>query len=204
MKQNLATDTAAEVYVPFRQANSIIPVFALSMVLRTAQDPRTEASALRAAVRELDSNQPLVKVRTMEENIATSVAEPRFRTTLLGIFAGCALLLSVIGLYGVMSYSVSQQAAEIGIRLTLGAQRSDILTMVLAQGLKLAVAGVAVGVAAAFALTRLLSNFLFSVGVTDPATYVAVPALLIGVALLACYLPARRAMQVDPVVSLRE
>jgi putative ABC transport system permease protein len=204
MKQNLATDSAAEVYVPYRQADRIIPIFALSMVLRTAQDPRTEAAALRRAVHELDSNQPLVKVRTMEENIATSVAEPRFRTTLLAIFAGCALLLAIIGLYGVMSYSVSQQAPEIGIRLTLGAQRSDILRMVLAQGLRLAAAGVIAGVAAALALTRLLANFLFAVGTADPVTYAVVAALLIGVALLACYIPARRAMQVDPMVSLRE
>jgi putative ABC transport system permease protein len=140
----------------------------------------------------------------MEENIATSVAEPRFRTTLLGIFAGCALLLSVIGLYGVMSYSVSQQAPEIGIRMTLGAQRSDILRLVLAQGLQLALVGVAVGVVAALALTRLLSNFLFAVGAADPVTYAAVAGMLTVVALVACYIPARRAMQVDPAVSLRE
>jgi putative ABC transport system permease protein len=204
MKQNLATDSAAEVYVPYRQANTIIPVFALSMVLRTAQDPHTEAAALRSAVHELNPDQPLVKLRTMEENIAASVAEPRFRTTLLGIFAGCALLLSVVGLYGVMSYSVSRQAPEIGIRLTLGAQRSDILMMVFTQGLKLALAGVAAGVIAAFALTRLLANFLFAVGAADPLTYAAVATLLIVVALLACYIPARRAMQVDPVVTLRD
>jgi putative ABC transport system permease protein len=204
VKQDLASDAAAEVYVPYRQANTIIPEFALSIVLRTAQDPRSEANALRRAVRELDANQPLVKVRTMEDNIATSVTDQRFRTTLLGIFAGCAMALAVIGLYGVMSYSVSQQAAEIGIRMTLGAQRKDILAMVAAEGLKLAAAGIAAGMAAAFALTRLLANFLFGVGAADPLTYAAVPAVLAAVAMAACYIPARRATLVDPVVSLRE
>jgi putative ABC transport system permease protein len=140
----------------------------------------------------------------MEENIGTSVAQPRFRTTLLGIFAGCALLLSVVGLYGVMTYSVSRRASEIGIRLALGAQRRDILAMVLGEGLRLAVVGVAIGAVGALALTRLLTTFLYATAPTDPLTYAGAAALLIAVALLACYVPARRAMELDPVSSLRQ
>jgi putative ABC transport system permease protein len=197
MKQNLATDSKAEFYVPYRHANSLIPVFGLSVVLRTVQDPHTETGALREAVRALDPDQPLVKIRTMEENIAASVSEPRFRTTLLGIFTGCTLQLSVVGLYGVMMYSVTERVLEIGIRLTLGAQRSQILGMVAGQGLKLALIGIAIGTAGAFALTGIVSKFLYGVGATDPLTFAAVALLLIAVALLASYLPAR-ATRIDP------
>jgi putative ABC transport system permease protein len=203
VRQNLATDAAAEMYFPIRQANALLPVNFVSVVLRTAGDPRTEVSALRAAVRELDPNQPLVRIRTMEENIGASVAQPRFRTTLLGIFAGCALLLSVVGLYGVMTYSVSRRASEIGIRMALGAQRGDILRMVLGEGLRLAVIGVAIGAVGAVALTRLLATFLFATEATDAVTFAGAAGLLIAVALLACYVPARRAMQLDPVTALR-
>jgi putative ABC transport system permease protein len=203
IKQNLATESQAEVYVPYRQADTLLPVFSLSLVLRTVSDPRALVSGLRAAVREIDPNQPLVKVRTMEENIATSVSDSRFRTTLLAIFAGCALLLSVVGLYGVMTYSVTQRIPEIGIRLTLGAQRGEILRMVLGEGLRLALIGTVLGTAGAFFLTRILARFLFGIGAADPLTYAGVAALLIAVALLACYLPARRAMAVDPMIALR-
>lgn len=204
VRQNLATDPAAEMYYPIRQANTILPVNVVSVVLRTAGDPRGEVSALRAAARELDPNQPLVKIRTMEENIGASVAQPRFRTTLLGIFAGCALALSVVGLYGVMTYSVSRRASEIGIRMALGAQRGDILRMVLTEGLRLAVIGVAIGAAGALALTRLLKTFLYATAPTDPIAFAGAALLLTVVALLACYIPARRAMELDPVSSLRQ
>jgi putative ABC transport system permease protein len=203
VKQNLATDPAAELYFPLRQADTVLPVNFVSIVLRTAGDPRGQVSALREAIRQLDPNQPLVRVRTMDENIASSITQPRFRTTLLGIFAGCALLLSVVGLYGVMTYSVTRRAAEIGIRMALGAQRGDILRMVLSEGVRLALTGVAIGAAGSLVLTRLLSNFLYAVPATDPATYVAVALLLIGVALVACYIPARRAMRLDPLSALR-
>jgi len=203
IKQNLATDAPSEVFLPIRQANAIIPIFGTSVVLRTAQDPRTEISGLRSVLHDLDPNQPLVRVRTMEENISTSVNEQRFRTTLLGIFATSALLLAVIGLYGLMTYSVSQRVPEIGIRLTLGAQRSQILGMVVGQGLKLAAIGVAVGIVGAIALSRLLSRFLYGVTATDPITYVGVAALLLAVASIAAYVPARRATRVDPISALR-
>jgi ABC-type antimicrobial peptide transport system permease subunit len=139
----------------------------------------------------------------MEENISTSVSAPRFRTTLLAVFALSALLLSVIGLYGLMTYSVSQRIPEIGIRVTLGASRPQIVSLVLRQGLQLALLGIALGIGGAFALSRILAGFLYGVAPTDVLTYVSVAGLLLLVALAACYIPARRAMKVDPMVALR-
>ncbi len=203
VKQNLATNAAAEVYLPVRQADQLIQVYTLSYVLRTAQDPRTEVAAFRDIVHDMDPNQPVTKIRTMEENIATSVGEQRFRTTLLGIFAACALLLSLVGLYGLMMYSVTQRVPEIGIRITLGAQTHQIMGMVVGQGIRLALVGIAVGIAGAFALSRLLSRFLYGVEATDPLTYAAVAGLLLAVAMLASYIPARRATRIDPMSALR-
>ena len=203
MKQNLATDSQSEMYLPYRQADTMLPVFFVSLVVRTANDPRTEVSALRSVVRNLNSDQPLVNIRTMEENISTSVSEPRFRTLLLGIFAASALLLSVVGLYGLMAYSVSQRVHEIGIRMALGAQPGDVLRMIIGQGLKLVLIGVGLGLAGSLALSRILAQFLYGVTATDPATFIGVAATLILAAVAACYIPARRAMKVDPMVALR-
>jgi putative ABC transport system permease protein len=203
MKQNLAADPAAEMYIPYRQSNTLLPVFSLSLVLRTAGDPRNSAPELRQLVRSLDSNQPLVKIRTMEENVSANVSAPRFRTILLAIFALSALALSGVGLYGVIAYSVAQQAQEIGIRMALGARGGDVVRMVLARGLRLAVAGTALGLAGAVAATRLIATFLYGLTPLDPWTYLGVTALLGGVALLASLLPARRAVKVDPVIALR-
>jgi putative ABC transport system permease protein len=203
LKQDLAGDPKAELYVPVRQGDSLLPVFALSVVMRTERDPLGEASALRSVVRDINPNQPVVRVRTMEENISGSVGLPRFRATLLAIFAGAALVLAVVGLYGLMVYSVNQRVHEIGIRVALGADRGDVLRMVIAQGLKLAIAGVLVGVLSSLALGRILSGFLYGVSPTDPMTILGVAALLIFVALLASYLPAKRATRVDPMVALR-
>ncbi len=203
MKQNLATDAKEEMYLPYRQADTVLPVFALSVVLRTENDPRLSTSAFRAAVRELDPDQPVVKVRTMEENISASVSEPRFRTVLLAIFAFSAMTLAAIGLYGVIGYSVTQRRQELGIRIALGAQRRDLLKMVIGHGLRMALIGVAIGLAGAFALSRVLSRFLYGVTAADPATYGWVASLLMAVTLLACYIPARRATEVDPTVALR-
>ena len=177
MKQNLATDPAAELYFPLRQADTVLPVNFVSLVLRTANDPR--AAVARAARRRARNSIPTSRWSRSGRWRRTSPhpsPQPRFRTTLLGIFAGCALLLSVVGLYGVMTYSVTRRAAEIGIRMALGAQRGDILRMVLAEGLRLALAGLAIGGAGSLALTRLLSNFLYATTATDPLTYVAVAA----------------------------
>jgi putative ABC transport system permease protein len=203
LKQDLAGDPKAEMYVPVRQGDSLLPVFAVSVVMRTERDPLGEASALRRVVRDINPNQPVVRVRTMEENISGSVSMPRFRATLLAIFAGAALVLAVVGLYGLMVYTVNQRVHEIGIRVALGAGRGDVLRMVIAQGLKLAIAGVLVGVLSSLALGRILSGFLYGVSPTDPMTILGVAALLIFVALLASYLPAKRATRVDPMMALR-
>jgi predicted permease len=203
MKQSLASEAKAEMYLSYRQADSLIPIFTMSIVMRTAKDPHTEASALRSAVHDLNANQPLVRIRTMEENIATSVSDSHFRTVLLGIFAASALLLSLIGLYGLIAYSVAQRTSEIGVRLALGAQRKDILKMVVGQGLKLVLIGVAVGLAGALALSRLLTQFLYGVVPNDPATFIGVAVILTAVAVVACWIPARRATRVDPMVALR-
>jgi putative ABC transport system permease protein len=203
LKQDLAGDPKAEMYVPVRQGDSLLPVFAVSVVMRTERDPLSEASALRSVVRDINPNQPVVRVRTMEENISGSVSIPRFRAILLAIFAGAALVLAVVGLYGLMVYTMNQRVHEIGIRIALGADRGDVLRMVIAQGLKLALSGVLVGVLSSLALGRILSGFLYGVSPTDPMTILGVAGLLIFVALLASYLPARRATRVDPMVALR-
>lgn len=203
VRPGLGTDPQAEMYLPYRQADVVLPVFQLSAVLRTTLEPHAETSALRAALSGIDKNQPLVNVRTMEDNMAVSVAQPRFRTWLLGLFALLALLLSTIGIYGVMSYSVNQRTHEMGIRITLGAQPRDVFRLVTGQGLRLALLGLAIGTAASLALTRVLRSFLFDVSVLDPITYVSVAAILIAVGFVASYLPARRATRVDPLTALR-
>jgi putative ABC transport system permease protein len=203
MKQNLATDPVAEMYIPIRQGDSILPVFNLSFILRTDGDPHAQIPAFRSVVHDLNPDQPLVRIRTMEENISTTISQPRFRTVLLGIFAASALLLSVVGLYGLMAYSVSQRVHELGIRITLGAQKTDVLKLIVGQGLKLVLIGVVVGLAGAFALSRILATFLYGVTATDPVTFGAVSITLIAVAFIACYIPAHRATKVDPIVALR-
>jgi ABC-type antimicrobial peptide transport system permease subunit len=158
---------------------------------------------VRAAVWSVNAELPLASVRTMQEVYDKSLARTSFTLLMLGIAAAMALALGIIGIYGVMSYTVSQRQCEIGIRLALGAQRRHVLQMVLKQGTKLALGGVAIGIGAAFGLTRLMRSLLFGVTAHDPLTFGSVAALLILIALLACYIPARRAMLVDPVVAFR-
>lgn len=203
VRQGLDLDPKAEMYLPYRQADAVLPVFQLSIVLRTATDPMLQASALRSALAEIDPNQPLVRVRTMEENMAATVAQPRFRTWLIGIFAALALVLAGVGVYGVMSYTVTQRTSEIGIRVTLGAQPEDVFRIVVGEGLRLALAGVGVGILAALALTRLLQSFLYGVSAYDPLTFGGVALILTMVAVAASFFPARRATHVDPMVALR-
>jgi putative ABC transport system permease protein len=172
------------------------------VTVRTAIEPAALAPALRQEVKKLDANLP-VSFEAMGRIFARSTATRRYNVILLGAFAALALLLAVIGIYGVMSYAVSQGAREIGIRVALGAQARDILKLVVGQGLLLTLIGVAAGIAGALALTRLFANLLFEVTATDPLTFVGMPVLLASVALVACYIPARRATKVDPLVALR-
>jgi len=204
VKQSLASESTAEMYVPYRQADSLLPVFALSLVVRTAGDPMAQANSIRALVHGIDANQPITGIQTMEGNVSQSIAEPRFRTVLLAIFAGIALALAAVGIFGVMSYSVAQRTRELGLRIALGSSRSHALQLIMAHGLRLTVAGVAIGLAATFLLTRYVSSMLFNVPPYDPMTLVGVVAVLFVISLCACYLPARRATLVDAMVALRE
>ena len=179
------------------------PPFGPVVVLRTTGDPQRLISLARAKVRELDRDVPISNVNTMEQLVAQSVAQRRFGMFLVGIFAALALVLAMIGIYGVVSYSVAQRTNEIGVRMALGASATDVLKMVLKNGMTLALIGVGLGLAGAFAATRLMASLLFEVKPTDVATFAIVSVGLILVALLACYLPARRAMKVDPLVALR-
>jgi putative ABC transport system permease protein len=158
---------------------------------------------VRRAILEADPAQPVANVRTMEDVLGASVAQRGFIMMLLGGFAGASLLLAAIGLYGVIAYGVSQRTQEIGIRIAMGAQARDILQLVVGHGMKLALAGVSLGLIGSLALTRLLKTLLYGITATDPATFALIALLILGVALLACYLPARRATKVDPLVAIR-
>jgi putative ABC transport system permease protein len=201
--QGLGDEAKAEMYVPYRQVDALLPIFQMSIVLRTSMEPLAATSALRSAISQIDPNQPLVNVRSMDQNIQTSVAQPRFRTWLIGTFAALALVLAAVGVYGVMSYSVTQRTSEIGIRVTMGAQPSDITRIIVGEGLRLALVGVAVGVVGALLLSRVLRTFVFGVSTSDPATFVGVAVVLTLVGAAASYFPARRATRVDPLVALR-
>jgi ABC-type antimicrobial peptide transport system permease subunit len=161
------------------------------------------AATIRNQVRAIEPNEPVNQVVTMDEHLSNSVAGRRFQMLLLGVFAGVALVIAMVGIYGVISYAVSGRTREIGIRMALGAQASDVLRMVIWQGMSLALIGVAVGLAVALALTRVMKNLLFEVSATDPATFALIAMLLVVVALIASYIPARRATKVDPLVALR-
>jgi putative ABC transport system permease protein len=187
------------VYLPFAQ----IPIGGSSLAIRTSGRPENLIAAVRNQVREIDPDLPVTRIMPMTEVVARSVWQPRLYTALFGVFAVVALILATVGIYGVMSYSVTQRTREIGLRMALGAERKDVLKLVVGQGLVLAAIGVGVGLVAAAALTRLMSSLLFGVTTTDPITFAAVSVLLTGVALGACFIPARRAAKVDPMVALR-
>ncbi len=189
-----------EVYYPYRQ----LPRGDMNLVVRSAVDPASLTSAIRAAVAAIDKDQPIFAVHTMQKLVDDSISTRRLTLVLLGTFSALALVLAAIGIYGVMAYTVALRTQEIGIRMALGAQQKDVLQLVLGQGARIACIGVAIGLAAAAALARLLSSLLFSVSASDPITFVAVAALLVAVALLACYIPARRALRIDPIIALRD
>jgi putative ABC transport system permease protein len=175
----------------------------MDLVVKTSVEPTQLVSAIRQEVQAVDKDQPLANVRTLESLLDESLAARRFILLLLGLFAAVALLLAVIGIYGVMSYTVAQRTQEMGIRMALGAQRGNLMRLVVGQGLKLAGLGVGLGLAAAFGLTRLMKSLLFGVSATDPTVFALIALLLISVALLACLVPARKAAKVDPLVALR-
>jgi putative ABC transport system permease protein len=196
---NLTDAVASQMYTPFVQA----PWPFLTAVVRTTAAPEAAAGSLRQALAHLDPEQAAGDIRTLDQYVARSIATPRFTAILIGGFAGLALLLAGFGLYGVMAYSVAQRSREIGIRMALGAQAADVRSLVVSQAVRLGAAGLAMGLAGALAVTRVLDSLLFGVTASDPLTFAAVSAALITVLLLAAYLPARRATRVDPIVALR-
>ena len=187
-------------YVPYAQVENNFPV---NLVVRTSSDPASVTAAVREAILAVDPDQPVSNVMTMNENLAGVLVTERFSAILMSALAASGLLLAALGLYGVMAYSVSQRTAEIGVRVALGAQRIHVLQLILGHGAKLTLLGVAIGFAAAWTLTRLLAGLLFEVNATDPATFLSISLLLVSIALIACLLPARRALSVDPVIALR-
>jgi predicted permease len=199
---SLREETAPEMYVLYNQ-KPWPSMLDMKVALRTKAEPAGITESVREAVHAIDPDLPLANAATLTTLVDDSMAQPRFSVFLLGSFGVLALLLASIGMYGVISYSVLQRTQEIGIRMALGAQRRKVFAMVLGQGARLAGLGIAIGLVAALGVTRLMANFLYGVRATDPLTFAGVSLLLLGIALLACYLPARRAMRVDPMVALK-
>jgi len=195
-----------QLYLPFNQApDDLLPILSprMSLVIRTTTDPLSVVAAVRREVQTLDPNQPVFNVSTMEKTLDQSLGTQRLSMALLAVLASLALILAAVGIYGVMSYTVTQRTHEIGIRMAIGAQRRDVFRLVIGRGMVLVLIGVALGLIASFSLTRLMRTMIFGVAPTDPATFVTIAILLTSVALVACYVPGRRATKVDPLVALR-
>jgi putative ABC transport system permease protein len=197
--RNLREEPLPFIYTPLAQE----PQSGMTLMVRTLDDPAALAGAVRNELRAVNKDVPLFSVQAMAQRIADQLAADRVVAVLLSVFGASALLLAAIGIYGVVGYAVAQRTHEIGIRIALGADRQDILKLIVGQGMVLIAVGAAIGLALALAATQLLKSLLFGVSATDPLTFVSVVIVLVGVALLACYLPARRAMKVDPLVALR-
>jgi predicted permease len=198
-RQGVDQPVRIESWMPLAQR----PAGSMEVVLRTTGDPLALSNAVREAVWSLDRNLPISSIQTVEDVLSERVAQQRLNMLLLGLFALVALILAAVGIYGVMSYAVTQRTQEIGIRMALGAQASDVLRMVVWRGMTLALIGVALGLGASLAMTRVMKNLLFEVSTTDPFTFTAIAVLLTAVAFVACWIPARRATKVDPIVALR-
>ena len=198
-ESSLDTDPEIAMYLPYRQA----PVPTMTLLVRTEADPLSYVGAIRAEVKGIDKAQAVSSFMTLDDFLSSVMGQRRFDASLLGLFASLALILAAVGIYGLLSYSVSQRTRELDIRMAIGAPRGQLLRLVLGQGMLLVMVGLGIGLVAGVLCSRLLGSFLFGVTGTDPVTLSATAALLVGVSLLACYLPARRATRVDPVVALR-
>jgi putative ABC transport system permease protein len=198
-RQGVDQPIRIESWMPLAQS----PAGSMEVALRTTGDPLALGHSAREAVWALDRDLPIPSIQTMEQILSERVAQRRLNMLLLGLFALVALVLAAVGIYGVISYAITQRTQEIGIRMALGAQASDVLWMVVWRGMRLTLIGVALGLAAALALTRVMQNLLFNLSATDPTTFALIALLLVGVALIASYIPARRATKVDPLQALR-
>jgi putative ABC transport system permease protein len=198
-RNSLDRESPVQYYLPHRQR----PTQGVILAVRTAAEPESLTAAVRGIIQSADKELPVYSVATMERMMADSTSQRRFATILLGVFAFVALILASVGLFGVMSYTVAQRTHEIGIRIALGAQTLDVVKLIIRQGMTLVLTGAVIGLMAAFGLTRLMKSLLFGISETDTTIFIVIPLLLAGVAMLACYLPAKRATKVDPLIALR-
>jgi putative ABC transport system permease protein len=196
---DLTTEWMPETYIPAAQ----LPFGSMSLVTRSTQAPGGVGKMMTETVQSLDPDMPTYSSKTIEEYLDGTLSVPRFNTVLLALFAGLAMVLTAVGLYGVISYTVAQRTHEIGIRMALGAKPKDMLRLIIGQGMKLGLIGVAIGFALAIGLTHFISSMLFGITATDPVAFAAVIFMLLAVVVMACYVPARRAMRVDPMIALR-
>ncbi len=204
IKQSLVADTPTEMYIPFRQANQLLPISTMSIVLRTEFDPHLLVPGLRATVQRINPNQPLVKIRTMEENVSKNFAQPRFRTLLLVIFAGIAVVIAAVGIYGVMAYATLQRSGEIAIRMAMGCGRNRIFALILVDGMRLTLVGTFIGTVAGLAVARFLKSLLFGISATDATTLGVSITVVLLAGLAASIIPARRASRVEIATLMRE